>query len=227
MLAAAHCPLLNLGAGLLCLALVHPAAFAQVLVASNLNQPVTGGFLAGRDPVGFTYWRANEFTTDAYDYSLASITLDLGNAMSDGGGFGVAIYTSASGNPGNPVPNGFLSGTSRPTPSGLYTYTPSSALHLSANTSYFLYTYAHITTGYILNSSISDAQTGPWTLGDSHKLSMNGGATWTDDPASMRFSISATAIPELPSGPLVVSCSLGLVAGVRRWQQRKLRASGQ
>lgn len=214
---------------LLCAACV--ALFASSFVAkadtkiTNLTEPV--GFTIN---VTSTAWLAQKFKTDASSatFTLDSVTLKLHNANNPVGNFFVKIYDTT-GSEGAWLPNnssvlGTLTGSSDPSTANTYTYT-ASGITLQANTNYWI--VAGVSSGagdYSWWDSDTTTTTGAWsiTATNTDAWSMNGGVNWTNaDGSPYMFSVNATASVPEPSAVLLLMAGGGVLAFVRRRQERK------
>jgi hypothetical protein len=202
-------------AALLSLGLVAVSAYGQITV-SNLAE--TDGGMVNLQTAS---WYASSFTTDstAASYTLDSVSLIFASANNTSGNFFVGLYSNNSGAPGSSLET--LSGTSNPG-SGTHSFT-SVGTTLNANTTYWI--VGGVTSGlgdyrWFWTSSDSQSSTGgaTWVIGnDDAQYSSNSGSTWAPDGGVMKFSVTATAIPE----PGTYAALFGLAAlAVAKWRRR-------
>jgi hypothetical protein len=160
---------------------------------------------AGSLGVGSNSWYAVWFQTgnSAGGYTLDSIQLGMTNATGNPSGFTAMIYsvvwTSA------PVPGTNLStltGSTDPSTSGIYTYTPASSLILSPNAIYFLVLTAGTAVAngaYEWNwayPSTSYNPSGNWA-GGGHEFSSSFGSSWGFLGGFYpQYAINAEGVPE-------------------------------
>ncbi len=188
---------------------------------SNLDQTPSGSLSAGSDS-----WLAAVFYTGANSggYSLNSIQLGMADSSGNPSGFEVMIY-SATG-PGDVTPANnlaTLAGQSNPATAGVYAYTPSSSLTLSASTAYFivLTDESAVASGaYEWNyaGTYSYNPTGGWQapigFGAIDNYQSSDGLHWSLLGGAPQFAINATAAPE--PGTLGLLALGGLVFGLCR-----------
>jgi len=103
---------------------------------SNLGATPSGSLAVASDA-----WVATDFSTgtNAGGYILNSIQLGMADASGAPSGFSVMLYTDvgkAAPYPGTSL--GSLSGSENPSTTGVYTYTPTGDLLLSARTAYYI-----------------------------------------------------------------------------------------
>lgn len=195
------------------LAMSFPA-FGQITV-SNLGET------AGVNQSAITFDNnsiATQFTVDSEDYSLNSVTINIGSFQyDDQGNFRLSLWDEVAGKPGTLLE--VLSGTANPV-IGLNTYT-SSGYSLSGGTSYFI--AGEVTSGdggyhWILVSGGNETNTGgaSWTIDGSATGTQSFG--WFGTTASSRqLSITATAVPEPASFAILTSLfAFGLVSFRRK-----------
>jgi hypothetical protein len=180
-----------------------PASLAQgsITYVSNLGQPSSGSV-----SVGANAWFAGDFVsgTNVAGYFLDSVQLQMTDAAGDPSGFTVMIYSGPDilgGNrPGSSL--GTLSGSANPSTTGLYTYTSSSALELSANTVYFLVITAGTQTsdGTYSWSTANNPSTGYTSYhwgGETMFAESTDGLSWNFVPSGFgQFALNATPAPE-------------------------------
>jgi hypothetical protein len=180
------------------------AAMAQV-TSSNLGNASTSD-----NSLSAGLWRGGTFSTDGFGYTLDSVTIQIGSVSNASGNFFAAIYNS----------NGTalletLSGTSNPSASTQATFL-SSGLTLSANTTYAV--LAGVTSGpgvYSWDSTSTSGNTGPWAIPFGYMFTFDQGASYGGAGAALKFSVTATAIPE----PSV--CSMLFGAAALGWVARR------
>lgn len=144
------------------------------------------------------YDAAGSFSTGSTAFSLSSINLSI--VGGNGTGFAVALYSNSSSVPGTLLIS--LSGSSSPTTTGIYSYTPTSAQILGANTTYWwVASVPHsgiVATSFNIRSTGSGAEStslDSWTIGNVFRQQNNGGG-WDATGTPLMFSVSTTAIPE-------------------------------
>lgn len=184
-------------------ALVFFAGLPSLHAATTSNLSYLDTSWAG-DTITSTVYLSSSFTTNASagSYTLDSVTINLGDALTETGGFFLRIMSQTSSRPGTLI--GTLSGETNPS-GGLYTYTPSATITLNANTTYWLVAGVTGTGEYRWLSATGSNQTGDWTIGNNISTSMNTGSSWTNrNFPPYLFSVTATAIPE-PSSSMVIT----------------------
>ena len=196
---------------MLSLLLLANAAFAQV-TTSNLGSSVGANM-----PVRSNNWMGQAFTTDANNYTLDSVTLQMGAATATGGVFSVSIFSANGSNPGSLLET--LSGSTSPFGSGNYTFT-STGLSLAPNNTYHV---VAVVTGGLGDYSWQDtsvtSETGPWVFPNYFTTSTNQGGGWSQTGASMIMSVTATPIPE--PGTYAAVCG-ALALGLAAWRRRSV-----
>jgi hypothetical protein len=194
-------------------------------MVSNLDDNVAVFFSVGAND----YWAGSRFITDGSSpgFTLQSITVGLANAEG-GGGFFVAIFSDAGGQPGIALET--LSGSEDPLSEGDYEYA-SSGISLAPNSSYWVVAGIQ-ETGGTFNWKAGGSQfsfTGPWTIpsNDTYITSFpEGGSTWNtsfnNDGFPFLFSVSAVAVPE-PSTTAFLSGGISVLMIVlkHRFRRRK------
>ena len=201
--------LLPLLAAALLTATPHTASASTIV--SNLANSSSGSQYINYDTHGPFGPRgqilASSFTTGANAALLNNVTLGMDYGYS-GGGFSVSLYSDGGSGPGTFIST--LTGEANPGSTGLYTYTPSAALDLSANTSFYVVA-AVPQTGfpgtYTWESTYDGAEVGTagWTIADSALRSFDGGSSWSNLGPAVQFSVDAdvAAAPE-PSRALLL-----------------------
>jgi hypothetical protein len=165
------------------------------MYVSNLGQTPKGSAEIGNDS-----WIAQEFAilvTDPNSYTLNSVQLLLDSASGSPSGFAVSIFSS----PLNNAPQqnlGSLSGSTDPSPGGLFTYT-ASGITLSPGIAYFVVVTAAtpIAQGAYDWSAANGVANGNWGITDVYYSSANG-SSWTETFRQdvFQMAINATPIPE-------------------------------
>ena len=191
------------------------------LYLSNLGQTP-----AGSNSVGSDSWIASEIMTgaNAGGYLLNSVQLAMINGSGNPSGFTAMIYseTGATGFfPGTNLCT--LNGSTDPSTTGIYAYTPASNLMLSPSTIYFLVLTAGTTVAngsyeWSLTSPISYNPIDAWKAGGVWKSS--DGLAWLSNSGAPQFSIAATAIPE-PSSSLLLLLGSGFYSMFAKGVQLK------
>lgn len=197
-----HCLVLAFGLSLGLPSGLHAAT------TSNLTYPDPGW---PGDTVTRTAYLASSFTTNASaaSYTLDTVIVDMGTAITPGGGFKLELRSDQSLVPGAVVAE--LVGEGNPS-DGLFAYTPAATVILNANTTYWLVASVSGGTGeYRWRAAASNDQTGDWAIGNNIGFSGNSGANWSLQgfPPSL-FSISATAVPEPGSAILLLLGGAGM-----------------
>lgn len=183
------------------IALLATEAKGAVAV-SNLADFLNGAFpVKFEDPVGNS--RAQQFTTGTIPMYLDSVTLSMNNAgVVDAGTFHVDLFTSsASSLPDQPLVR--LEGTTAPSATSLYTYTPPAPLQLAASTTYWIVASVDdVAPNKFYNweftaSSAVNGLTG-WSMGPSSLgTSFFGSAvSWSPQSVPLKMEIAATPAPE-------------------------------
>jgi hypothetical protein len=108
---------------------------------------------------------AVSFTAQGTGNYLFSVSVSLGFASFPPGPFFLSLYSNAGSAPGASL--AILSGNNYPTNTGVYTYTNTSPLQLSANTTYWI----------VASSPASPPQTYTWL--DTYSTSLDSGSIWT------------------------------------------------
>lgn len=180
---------------------------------SNLTFP--DGSWPG-DTVTSTVYLASSFTTNSAStsYRLDSVTVNMGAAITAGGGFILQIRSNSGSQPGSLVAQ--LTGEVNPS-SGLHTYTPTTTITLNANTTYWVVAGVASGTGeFRWLAAANNNQTGDWTIGNNIGFGTNSGTTWSMQgfPPSL-FSVSATVVPE-PGAFMLIALAGGIGTTVRR-----------
>lgn|GEM_PF-3912894 len=181
-------------------ALLAPEAKAAVAV-SNLADFLNGAFpVKFEDPVGNS--RAQQFTTGTIPMYLDSVTLSMNNAgVVDAGTFHVDLFTSSASLPDQPLVR--LEGSTAPSSSSLYTYTPPAPLQLAASTTYWIVASVdEVAPNKFYNweftaSSVVNGLTG-WSMGPSSLGSsfFGGSASWSPQSVPLKMEVAATPAPE-------------------------------
>lgn len=187
---------------------------AQTVYVSNLSQTYTPSSYTG---VTATQWLAQPFTTGSTDTTLASIGMAF-NSGGSGTGIVFRLYTAGSGAPGTLLST--LSTAGAPASGGTITFTPASAIQLSANTTYWA--VASASSGSSFRASITTA-TGEtsadgWSIANNRYATTNSGTSWNSGGNLLRISVSASAIPE-PS--TYAACAGVAVLGLAVWRRRR------
>ncbi len=193
---------------------------------SSLNLTLTGSH-----PIGSDSWLAAGFGTgnNVGGFVLNSVQLGMIDASGSPNGFTVMIYSQSPFGgailPGNSL--GALDGSANPSTAGIYTYTPTANIFLSANTGYFVVLTAGTTVAngaYSWSeSAFPPSSSGGWGAAINGVLgSSNGTSGWSYTPylGIAQFSITATAIPE-PSSAFLLLLGSGVFVYVRRAFQRE------
>ncbi len=178
-----------------------------IVYLSNLGQTSTGGTTVGSDS-----WLATQFITgfNAGGYSLNSIQLAMADAVGDPGGFTATLYTFGGSLAGAQYPGvslGDLNGSVNPATGGLYTYTPTSDLILSPNTSYFIVLAAGTAVAagayeWSVETTSSDNFSSSDDWAGFVSFESSAGSSWKTIGGSYpnfivpQYAINATAIPE-------------------------------
>lgn len=185
----------------------------RAATTSNLSFPDTGwpGDLA----TSTAYLASSFTTTGSGSYTLGSVTVRMGQAVTPGGGFVLELWSQSSSRPGARIAQ--LVGETNPQ-SGTFTYTPATTVTLNANATYWV--VATVTSGgtgeFRWLAAANNNQTGDWTIGNNIGFSGNAGANWSimSFPPSL-FSVAATAVPE-PSGLMLVLVAGACLCSCRR-----------
>jgi hypothetical protein len=175
------------------------AAPSQVVEISNFSQPLDGyAFIAT------PYSDATSFTTGTAGVLLSSISVALDGAF-DGSGagnnlgpFSLSLYGDDHGTPGAQLAS--LSGTQYPLTTGVFTFTNTSPLILSTNTTYWIVAQSPASTG---TDGYEWSQTGVATLDSGSVWTSTGskynpGTGWVSQTENFRFSVAA-ADPSPPT----------------------------
>ncbi len=193
----------SIAAGAALLSLLSVPAQAQTVMVSNLGNSSNGDAPVAYYPEDFMdpargYDAAGSFSTGSTAFSLSSINLSI--VGGNGTGFAVALYSNSSSVPGTLLIS--LNGSSSPTTAGIYSFTPTSAQILGANTTYWwVASVPHsgiVATSFNIRSTGSGAEStslDSWTIGDVFRQQNNGGG-WDATGTPLMFSVSTTAIPE-------------------------------
>jgi hypothetical protein len=203
-------------------------AQGTVTYLSNLAQGSTGSVA-----VGSNSWIAAMFYagTNPQGYLLNSIQLTMTDGSGNPSGFIVALYSApdilGGTRPGSNL--GTLSGSANPDIRGVYNYSDSSGLSLSAGMPYFIV----ITGGTaVANGAYEWSLAGVnsynpvdgWAVTSgvsSDVLESSTGSSWTSLSATYpQFAINATAAPE--PGVVGLFALGGLVVCWRRWRARSV-----
>ncbi len=199
----------------------------SITYISNLAQPSSGAVAVGKDS-----WIAALFFTggNTGGYLLDSVQLNMADDSGSPGGFSVMIYAQGGSSigifPGSSL--GTLSGSANPSTGGVYTFTAVPGLTLSSATPYFIVIAANTTvaTGAYewslagVNSYSSSDSWGVTGGVSSGVFRSSTGSSWTSLSATYpQFAINATAAPE--PGTLGLLALGGLVAGLKRWNEKK------
>lgn len=182
---------------------------------SNLGQTPTGSNSVGSDS-----WIASEIMTGANSrgYLLNSVQLAMVDGSGNPSGFTAMIYSETGVIGFFPGTNlCTLNGSTDPSTTGIYAYTPASNLMLSPSTIYYLVltagtTVANGTYEWSLTSPISYNPIDAWKAGGVWKSS--DGLAWLYNPGAPQFAINATAIPE-PSSAFLLFLGGGVLIYVR------------
>jgi hypothetical protein len=167
---------------------------------SNIGQAAAGSFA-----VGSNSWLATDFYTgnNAGGYLLDSVQLALTNASGNPSGFTAMIYSVVMTSGPFPGTNlSTLTGSTDPSTSGIYTYTPASSLILSPNGIYFIV----LTAGTAVANgayewdwaypSTSYNPSGNWA-GGGHEFSSSSGSSWGFLGGFYpQYAINAEGVPE-------------------------------
>jgi hypothetical protein len=161
-------------------------AQATYIPFSNVNQVP-----AGNNGVWNAQTLAASFNTGSVTSYLASVSLGMKSANGIGGHFSVSIYNDTGSSPGNLLVT--LSGNSTPTTTGLYIYTNSSVLALSANSTYWIVASSADAVGtnafeWFYTFTGPDAGSF-WTTGISK---YNSGSGWNASGVIQMFSVTVT-----------------------------------
>lgn len=181
---------------------------------SNLGNIADGTYnVFDQDNFGNRFGRdvANSFTTGSTALTLESVTLFMGNALANNGGFSLALYSNAGSLPDTNL-GVIFTGTSNPA-NGNYTYT-SDAFTLDPATTYWVVasvTHTAPDKSYAWRTSSDLSQTGDpgWSIGTSAVRIVNNGAPagWTTDTNNAQV-FSVQVVPE-PSTALFLLGGLG------------------
>ncbi len=172
---------------------------------SNLGEDATDAQRKLGQFQNTNYRLATGFTTGSRSggYTLQSVTVSFGEVVGTPTGFTAAIHAASGGNPAESATY-TLTG-SKPTASGVHTFTCSGSCGLSPGTPYFLVLSATGPAGaynfYYVNVTASGGQTkvpssAAWTIADEGKSSEDGGG-WTTTTVSgnariLMFKVTAT-----------------------------------
>lgn len=154
---------------------------------SNLNQPSSGDYLA----VDNTQTVAESFTTGNTATHLAKVSVLLANPSGSGQHFQLSLYSDVNGSPGSSlVP---LLGNPAPISAGIYSYTNTSPLILSAETTYWIVASSsdaafNASIWYAITSAGLDAGS-TWTTGISKSYN---GVGWNAPGLYQQFNITVT-----------------------------------
>lgn len=199
---------------------------AQTVVVSNLSETPNGDGGPSYDP-GFppfmpatSGWQANSFTTSTSMLQLDGIIFKSAYSESPTP-LTVKIFSDSTGNPGSAVAT---LGSAIDVGGGYYKFSPTSALTLDSNTTYW---WVASLSGATMTSfripvtySVNETSSYGWTIGSRFAQSTNGGSTWNIPGIDMvnQFSISATsAVPEPSTWALILGfAALGGVIWRRR-----------
>ena len=156
---------------------------------SNLNQPTAGG---GWSEVFNAQSLAASFTTGNTETYLSCVSVSMANATASREHFRLSIYSDANGSPGTSLAS--LSGNAAPTNAAVYTYTNTSTLVLSAETTYWIVASSPDATlsGAFSWKSISGAGLDAgsfWTTGISKG---NLGSGWISIYEYLQFNVTVT-----------------------------------
>jgi hypothetical protein len=207
-----------------CLHMAAVAALIAVLSVCTLSPAMAftvfdtlATSVNGHSDVHDNYWNAQGFDLGSIPPSTLLSNVILSMLDSTGvGDFTVYIYDDNAGEPGSPLAT--LAGDTSPNAAGLYTYTPTSPLPLSADTDYYVVatviggtdTYKWTITGQ--SPSVGSGETGSSTGGD-----------WLMSPYWLRrMQVNAEisqAIPEPGSAGLMLAGLGALGVWVRRRRQ--------
>jgi hypothetical protein len=171
------------------------AAQAQTnfIPVSNLNQPT-----AEHNGVWNTESLAAPFTTGNTAASLSVVSVSLASANGSGGHFNLSLYSDAGGSPGSSL--AALSGNDSPTSAGTYTYTNTSPLVLSADTTYWIVASSPDATGatafqWNLTFSAALDAGSMWTTGGGK---YNSGGGWNSSGGGVYQQFSVTVANPVP-----------------------------
>lgn len=169
------------------------------------------------------------FGTNVFDTSRKAVSFIVGSQayvldaavlrMNYGSGAPIVELRNDVGgaNPGNTVVASFNTPDANGGGAQSYSFTPTAATTLSANTKYWLYVYgsdSNPTLWYRSNPNVTPA--GPGAAFDAYRVSTDGGGSWSSTSAYNSFELlgHTPAIPEPSSLALIATA--GLAAGVRR-----------
>lgn len=192
----------------------RPAA-AQTIIG---NFPPTNDSSSSADLDTLRY-KALGFTIGATAYTLTGVRLRL-DTKNENTGIVELRNDSGGVDPGASVVVGF----NNPSPGegvGTYTFTPTSAFTLQANTKYWLVVRGTTDTGWDWRgSSPGVTPTGPGATFGGNRFSTNGGSSWSSSSIVNSFEIlgtigDASAVPE-PSAALLFLPALAVVGLIRR-----------
>lgn len=183
-----------LGLALLALSvsIVTPAR-ADVVVVSSITTPSSDG-----TQVRNSQWLADKFTTGSNLNLLTLSAIKIQFVASGGtGGYFVDIYTDSSGKPGSLF--AALTGSADPNTAGIFTYTPSGTVTLSASTTYWMVegstsstvnfqpTYVNTPSSYTNNG---------YTITGIYTYSANSGSSWSGGGSDGPTQYSIAVVPE-------------------------------
>ncbi len=208
---------------LLSLGVTYAGAVVQI---SNLSQSQ-----ADAQSIQYGAWASSSFTTDNQAYDLDTVRLNMDSALNTDGFFTVYLYshdTADGGKPGSLISNGTLTGTTNPSGDQGYNYTPSSAVTLSSNTTYWVVAAVSNSGGgiYKWDYTVSTSETGngfgSWSIGDVLRTSSDQGSSWNAAVSNIgQFSIAADPIPE----PAATACLTGIAVLAIALLRRRIRGS--
>ncbi len=166
---------------------------------------------------------ASPFTTGNSSYYLENVIIDIGNiGGSPSGTFSVFLLSDTAGEPGSQLFQ--FTGNTAPD-NGLFTYTVPASQTLAPNTQYWIATIDvnELTAfgRYTIWRTNSDAETSSfgWTIGNDSRISFTDDVTgpWSQTQAQvLRFSVTASAVPEPATYATAVSLLVFLIVIIRR-----------
>ena len=156
----------------------------------------------------FSFDAAQGFTTGSnakgYVLTQADIGLRVGTGTPQ---FTVSIWSDAAGNTNPGTKLATLTNPAWQTGDWVAPFTASPALHLAANTKYWVVldlTASHDTTSHIVWTNSDEEDAGAeagWSIADGGRSRAMSGTTWHDRTSSMQMGIHATAVPAEATSP--------------------------